>query len=474
MTYPHVIAIDQGTYSTRAIIYNQLGESVFKAQQPVNLFYSENNNVEQNGIQILDSCKAVLHEAHAYVQQHKLKNLTAALATQRSTVIAWDSTTGEALSPALSWLDTRAQNELHALKLNSKEVKARTGLPISAHYGASKLRWLLEQHQKVKHARQKNNLLFGPLAAFLIFNLLEDRPACVDNANAHRTLLWNLQTRNWDDYLLAAFSIDSSLLPKVVPNSYDYGKLSNVGYLLTLVNGDQNSAVYGYGALKPHTTIINIGTGGFVLANSNNKPLLDSKLLASITYSSDVEQEYALEGTINGAGAALTWAEEAWGICNIGEIPWHDVDDVPIFINSVGGLGSPWWKSDLSPEFVGVHKSHLDYTKQQCKAALMESIVFLIATNVEEINKHGIQSDQLIVSGGLSADSYLCQRIADLCGVPVTVSGYKEATSRGAAWLAMDRPKWEMLETTHYEPNKDAAISARYQKFKMEIQRRVQ
>ena len=473
MTYSYVIAVDQGTHSTRAIIYNQEGEPIFKAQQEVKLFYSEKFNVEQDGNQILESCRYVINEAENYIQKNHLQNIAVALVTQRSTVIAWDSETGDAISPALSWLDTRAQKYLSELKLSESELKAKTGLPISPHYGASKLRWLLEHDKKVQHARQQNKLLFGPLAAYLIFNLIDNHPAYVDFANAHRTLLWNLQTRDWDDNLLSAFYIDSSLLPFTVPNTHPYGNLNGLNYPLVLVNGDQNSAVYGYGKLKSNTAFVNIGTGGFVLAMSNNKPVLDTKLLATITYSSNTEQEYAMEGTINGAGAALTWAEDAWGIKNIGNVQWHDVRDVPIFINSVGGLGSPWWKSNLAPKFVEEQMTFQSYTKEQCKAALMESIAFLITKNIEEMREHGVQSNQFMVSGGLSMDSHLCQRLADLCSVPVMSSNYKEATSRGAAWLVMDRPNWKTLDSIDFTPIVDEALLVRYEKFKIAIKRLV-
>ncbi len=314
MTYSHIVAIDQGTHSTRAIIYNKEGEAIFKPRQAIELIYSEKSHIEQDGNSILESCKFVLREAHQFILKHQLKNVAVALATQRSTVIAWDSNNGKALSPALSWLDTRAQSELDDLSLSNQKVRSKTGLQISAHYGASKLRWLLEHNQDVQHARQQRTLLFGPLAGFIIFNLLETNPTYVDYSNAHRTLLWNLYTRNWDDSLLDAFSIDSELLPIPVPNSFDYGILDGFDYPLVLVNGDQNSAIYGYAKLPSNSTFVNIGTGGFVLAHDFQQTCSDSKLLLSIMYSSETKQELALEGTINGAGSSLTWAEDNWGI----------------------------------------------------------------------------------------------------------------------------------------------------------------
>ncbi|MBL4700980.1 MAG: hypothetical protein JKX85_06965, partial [Phycisphaeraceae bacterium] len=403
----------------------------------------------------------------------QLSNVAVALTTQRSTVIAWNSKNGEALSPALSWLDTRAQKQLGELNLSNEQIKYKTGLHITPHYGASKLQWLLQNDEKVQCAHQQNTLLLGPLAAFLIFNLLENNPALVDYSNAHRTLLWNLHTQTWDDALLKSFAIDASLLPKPVPNSYCYGRLNGFDYPLVLVNGDQNSAMYGYGKLEPNTTFVNIGTGGFVMAPCHQPQSNDSKLLNSVSYSSNTEQQYAVEGTINGAGAALTWAKEHWDMDGIVEQSWHEELDVPIFINTVGGLGSPWWKSNIAPEFLDKQKNYLNYNHKQRKAALMESIIFLITNNLEEMQKSGIHSELLIASGGLTLDKQLCQRLADLCSIPIIVSNYQETTSRGAAWLAMDKPNWNFLRAKSISANKNHAIKHRYKKFITELQRLV-
>ena len=404
-------------------------------------------------------------DAHEYINNNDLKNVAVALTTQRSTVIAWDEHSGEAITPALSWLDTRAQAQLGNFSIHEQTIKTKTGLPISPHYGASKLQWLLNNDEKVQQAQQQKCLKFGPLAAYLIFNLIENQPCYVDYSNAHRTLLWNLKTKGWDNEILKAFDIDASLLPEPVPSGHKYGKLKKFEYPLVTVNGDQNSAVYGYGKLPVHTTLINIGTGAFVLASSNQKPVLNTDLLASITFSELSEQEYALEGTVNGAGAAMTWAATEWNINDIENVAWKDEESVPVFLNSIGGLGSPYWNSEVTSRFINQDKTYKDYTKHQNMAALMESIAFLLAINVNEMHKHGVETKQLLVAGGMSKDHHLCQCIADLCRVSVEVSGFKEATSRGAAWLAMQRPNWDVLESKLFHPCKNNALVSRFEKF---------
>ena len=470
MQRSHVIVIDQGTHSTRAIIYDRFGVSMFKSQLAVDLYYRNANQVEQDGKQILHSCEAVLHEAHCYIEENQLSNVAVALTTQRSTVIAWDATSGEAITPALSWLDTRCKDGLTNISVDEDEIKHRTGLPLSAHYGASKLQWLLTHDENVQLAEQQGTLKFGPLAAYLIFNLVKDQPYYVDYSNAHRTLLWNLQSRNWDKALLNAFSINSRYLPKPMPNVFEYGKLKKYNYPLILVNGDQNSAIYGYGKLKTNTSFVNIGTGAFVLASTEQLPVLNTNLLASITFSTENEQQYALEGTVNGAGAALTWAEDEWKIKDIEKVPWKNVQNTPVFLNTIGGLGSPYWRSDINPRFLDTNKTHKDFSNEECMAALMESIAFLITINIKEMQKHKIDTTQLLVAGGMSKDKHLCQCLANLCSVPVVVSNFKEATSRGAAWLAMQCPAWEILASKQYYPNKDDLLLNRYRKFKSALE----
>ncbi len=470
MAWKYIIVIDQGTHSTRAIIYNRLGESIFKSQQKIDLFYRNSSQIEQDGNQILASCNSVLCDANEYISENELKDVAVALTTQRSTVIAWDVNTGEAITPALSWLDTRAEEELDELKFDAQVIKKKTGLPKSAHYGASKIQWLFKHDKNVQQSKSDGQLKVGPLAAYLIFNLIEKNPCYVDYSNAHRTLLWNLEDLAWDTDLLKVFGIDKKYLPAPVPNEFDYGKLKHYEYPLVMVNGDQNSAIYGYGKLSEHTTFINIGTGAFVLASSEERPVINTNLLASITYSSEHKKEYALEGTVNGAGSAMTWAESEWNIADIETVAWKGANEVPIFLNTIGGLGSPYWQADITPRFKDINKDHEDYSDEQCMAALMESVVFLLTINLEEMRKYNVKTKQILVAGGMSKDDHLCQCLANLSGAPVVVSKFNEATSRGAAWSAMRRPDWGVLDSKQFKPANDHSLQNRFDTFKASIE----
>lgn len=471
MPYSHVIVVDQGTHSTRAIIYDRNGNLVLESRQSIDLNLIDNFHVEQDGTQILRSCKNVLAKASNYLGSNEIHDFVAAIVTQRSTTIAWDLDTGRAISPALSWLDTRAEKYLSEIELSNHAIKQKTGLPLTPHYGASKLKWLIENDVNVQIAHKQERLAIGPLASYLIANLIKGSPYCIDYSNAHRTLLWNIETKEWDEEILNEFSILQSQLPTVVPNLYQFGELKGVNCQLVYVNGDQNSAVYGYGNVEDDSAFVNIGTGGFVLMKSAN-PILNTSLLASITYSSNGLHEYSIEGTVNGAGTALSWAEDVWKLSDIERIQWCDVEDIPIFINTIGGLGSPWWTNDISPMFIG-DKSYRDYSPGQCKAALMESIIFLIFKNLEIMLKQCAKVKKIIISGGMSEDKYFCQRLADLSALPVISTKIKETTSRGAAWLVFGRPNWCMPETFKYNPCKDEALNFRYTKFISEIERQL-
>ena len=192
--------------------------------------------------------------------------------------------------------------------------------------------------------------------------------------------------------------------------------------------------------------------------------------MASITYSAEKEEEFALEGTVNGAGAAMTWAEKEWAMDDIEKIAWKDVQNPPVFLNVIGGLGAPYWQSDLNPRFLDENKTYQNYTHEECMAALMESIAFLIVINLKEMQKHGINTQQLLLAGGMSQDEHLCQVLANLSSVSVVVSSFREATSRGAAWLTMQCPNWGILASKEFHPTKDDALQTRYHKFKSAIE----
>ena len=460
-----ILALDQGTHASRAALFNSRGEVLFAHQSEVKLYRRSQYAVEQDANEILRSVGEVIQTARTYADTHGLLIRYAGLATQRSTVVAWDRAMGHPLYSALSWQDTRGRAFVDRLSVSHEEVQLRTGLQLSAHYGASKLRWLLENVPDVVQAAHSQRLAIGPLSSFLLFHLLEHQPFIVDHGKAGRTLLWDITTRRWDPNLLQDFAINPDWLPQSWPIRAEFGRLLGTDILLSAVNGDQAAALYGHGPPSPETAIINIGTGAFVTINTNYRPVYHRRLLAGITDSDHHRCEYSLEGTVNGAGAALQWAQNAWSINR--SIPCRGLDEIdpPIFINTVGSLGSPWWQDGGAPRLIGLSPEDCRHQPARCIAAVIESIVFLLLVNIEQILNVKLEIKKLIVGGGLSHCDMLCQGLADLSGLSVFRSNNAEITARGIAWLAANRPEnYSPVPITNFEPRHNPKLEKRYRK----------
>jgi glycerol kinase len=432
------LAIDQGTHSTRAVAFDARGRLVAMARRPVSLNARSRALVEQAPDEILASLHAVLGEVLEHPAVAHQRITAAGLATQRSSVLAWDRRTGQALSPVLSWQDTRCAGNLKALGPHQAEIRQHTGLQLSPHYGASKLQWLLEHEAALATACDSGRLIMGPLVSYLLHHLLAGNGDLVDHANASRTLLWNLGQRDWDDWLLGLFGIDRDLLPACRPICADYGVTATGAIPVTAVNGDQTAALYARGQPDPDTIRVNIGTGAFVLMPVTDIEPLPPGLLAGLSQSSADGAEYYFEGTVNGAWAALAWAERRFKVKHTErDLPgWlATIVSPPVFLNTVGGLGAPWWRQGPEPAFLDEPESGA-----AAMVAVVESIAFLIQANVDILCRLNPRVSAIQVSGGLANLDGLCQRIADLSGLPVQRPPQVEATARGIAWQAAGGP----------------------------------
>lgn len=465
---PLTLVIDQGTHATRAFAFDETGRIRASAYAPITLDRQSADKIEQDPAQIVASMHRVLAEllADKTVRRHGVAQ--AGMATQRSSVVPWDRESGNALAPVLSWQDRRAARWLAQFEDQAATVKARNGLPLSPHYGASKLRWLLDNVVEVQAARQDGRLMLGPLASFLLFHLLRDRPTLVDHANAARTQLTNIDTGSWDPWLLNLFGVPETLLPECRAVESTYGEIEGraIGTEIpvTAVNGDQNAAVYSMGAPEQGTAIVNIGTGAFVLIPTGAQPVAHPSLLSGLASSDARTGDYTIEGTVNGGGAALAWAGEEW---KIEDIPQHldawlrrDAEP-PIFLNSIGGLGSPFWRPGPEPQIVG------DGAPWQRVVAVAESIIFLLQANLDAMRTAGLTVDRIRIGGGLARSDALCQRLADLSGAVVYRPAETEATARGLAWLARGRPShWpEVSRGESFTPRPNPGLHQRYERF---------
>ncbi len=459
----YYLAIDQGTHSSRAIVFDDYGQAIKSASLSVGIQRLDSDRVEQDAKEILDSVRHVISECLASLSIVQRKEIiSCGLCTQRSTVVQMDQA-GVALSPALSWQDTRGSEWLESLAPYGEQIQSISGLPLSPHYGASKMRWL-DRHGTSPDQQS----CLTPLAGYLLYNLVAGDQFYVDHCNAQRTQLMDLETLQWSKRLLEWFQLGHVRLPECVPVCFNYGELLDTGIPLQAVSGDQNSTVYGSGELLEDEALINFGSGAFVL-RTGSKLLQSETQLVSIGYSENSDVTWLREGTINGCGTALAWASKKWNLGDMKEkLPgWLGSDgstktsQPAVFINSVGGIGSPWWNSEVDSEFVDIG----DGSKGALAVGVLESILFLVMDNLT-IMQHQEPVNRLRVSGGLSQLDGLCQKLANISQLEVSRLHNPEATARGIAWLAAGRPdNWEQFSVDKFYPESDPGLLQRYSIF---------
>lgn len=467
------LVLDQGGHSSRALIFNAQGDQLAQAAVAVETMQPRPDWVEQDPGALVESLRQAAGAAIQQLDRAQRDCLTAAaLVTQRSSLVCWDRVSGQALYPVISWQDRRAANWIKGQGIDSDWVRKRTGLTLNPHSGASKIRWCLDNLEPVQRAYREKRLVCGPLASYLIARLTDaDRPL-VDPANASRTLLWNIDTLDWDRSLLDCFGIDRSVLPTLVATQYDYGnpEVDGLNVPLRLVNGDQSAALFVNGKMAGDTAYANIGTGAFVSVVWPNSRTCPKSLLKSLAYQGD-ETLFVVEGTVNAAASALDWAQESLGVNSIDQLDrWISLEreqqwEIPLFINGVAGLGSPYW-CEVKTGFVGAGDA------RQKIIAVLESILFLLQINLLKMSEQGFDMRQIVVTGGLSRFDALCRKLADLSGVEVLRPAQVEASARGAAyWLAGCPANWQPLTSDCFAPsvNGTDTIKSRFQLWQKEL-----
>jgi glycerol kinase len=296
----------------------------------------------------------------------------------------------------------------------------------------------------------------------------------VDHANASRTLLWNLESRDWDPWLLGLFDIPREILPECLPIVADYGLTRNGGIPLTAVNGDQTAALYALGMPARDTLVVNTGTGAFVLLPTGDSRRSHPGLLSGLSLSDGRTADHYLEGTVNGAAAALDWVASQYRIADwpAQTSGWLDeVEAPPVFLNSIGGLGAPWWQPGPEPVFLP-DRGGAQIGPAEAMTAAIESIVFLIQANVELLRDLNSGVDGIRISGGLALLDGLCRKLANLSGLTVERSRAIESTARGIAWLAAGCPDtWEPTGVERrFLPRDDPRLEERYMRFRAALE----
>jgi len=457
-----VIALDQGSHASRACLFDESGTLRASAQRAVGTSLPGADRVEQDPQELADSLRNVLRDCLAQAKAFQL--LGAGLATQRSSIVCAERGTGRPLSPVLSWQDRRNAGWLEEFRSDEPRIRRITGLPLSPHYGASKMRWCLDHLPEVRRAAEAGTLQLLPLASWLV-SQLTGRPPRVDPANASRTLLWDSATLDWSPELLSLFGIERAMLPDCGPTQGDHGRIGmplpgDGGVALLACTGDQSAVPFFAGTADENAVYVNLGTGAFLQRPLTQRPPHPEPLLGSILRAGSGEALYSLEGTVNGGGSAVS-AFIAAGALDEAAL-WRAVEtlpddqSLPLYVNGVGGLGSPWWQPTVESRFVGSGE-----TLQQF-GAVLESIAVMLAANFARMAQHGAPLRRVLVMGGMSRCDWLCRRLAAACGTPVE-RVTAEATARGAAALAAPALAggWPSIIGTRFEPAQPQGLAER-------------
>jgi glycerol kinase len=448
MVERYVMSVDQGTTSTRCILFDHGGRLVSVTQREHKQHFPKPGWVEHDAMEIWRNLERIAPEALTHAGATPDQVAALGIANQRETTVLWDRHTGRPIGRAVVWQDTRTDNLVDELaaRPNADMVRERCGLPLATYFSATRVRWLLDHTPGLRERAENGDVLFGTMESWLIWNLTggpEGGVHITDVTNASRTLLMNLTTLAWDDDLLAFFDVPRAMLPEIRPSTETYGRASRVlpGVRIAAALGDQQAALFGQTCFAPGEAKCTYGTGSFLLLNTGTEPVRSTHgLLTTVGYQIDKEPAvYALEGSIAITGALVQWFRDGLGlIASAPEIETlaRTVDDnggcyiVPAF----SGLFAPYWRSEARGIIVGL-TSYI--TKGHLARAVLEATGWQTREVVDAMNADsGLALKALKVDGGMTADNLLMQFIADVLDVPVIRPMAAETVSLGAAYAA--------------------------------------
>ncbi len=441
----YILALDQGTTSSRSIIFNQESEVVSVGQREFNQIFPNSGWVEHDPLEIWESQKETVIEA---LQKTNLtaKDIAAiGITNQRETTVIWNLETGEPIYNAIVWQDRRTANYCDEIRKEYADlIRQKTGLEIDAYFSASKINWILENVSNARNLVESGKLLFGTIDSWLIWKLTGGKTHITDVSNASRTMLFNIHTLDWDDELLEIFNVPRSILPEVCSSSEIYGEVSAIdalnGVLIAGNAGDQQAALFGQACLSQGMAKNTYGTGCFLLQNIGEKPIESyNRLLTTIAWKIGDKTEYALEGSVFVGGAVVQWLRDGLGIIekssDIEELANLVEDNGGVFfVPAFVGLGSPYWDQYARGTIVGLSRGT---GKAHIARAAIESIAFQVADLLDAMHADsGIKLTELRVDGGATTNETLLQFEADILRIPVVRSKITETTALGAAYLA--------------------------------------
>ncbi len=444
MSGKYVLALDQGTTSTRAILFDEAARELAVAQREFAQHYPQDGWVEHEPEDIWRDTMAVLQEVLAQSGKTAADIAAIGLTNQRETVVLWERATGRPVHRAIVWQDRRTTDACARLKADGHEpaVQARTGLLLDPYFSGTKLAWLLDKVPGARAAAARGELAFGPIDSVLLWRLTGGRVHATDATNASRTLLYDIHRGTWSEEMLRLLDIPASVLPEVRDNAGAFGDTDLLGapVPVTGMAGDQQAALVGQGCFAPGDAKATDGTGCFMLLNTGAEPVRShNRLLTTIGYRLDGETAYAAEGAIFVAGAAVKWLRDGLGLITHAS----DTDDMATRVPDNGGvymvpafvgLGAPHWRPNARGLITGLT---LGATAAHVARAALEAVAYQTRDLVTAMTADGAAHPAALrVDGGMAANDWLCQFLADLLEVRVERPAALETTARGAAFLA--------------------------------------
>ncbi|NCG34956.1 MAG: glycerol kinase [Dehalococcoidales bacterium] len=443
----YVLSIDQGSTSTRAVIYDENLNLISNAYIKTREIYPQYGWVEQNPNEIIDSVKKTIFRS---IKEANLKIETIqsiGITNQRESIVFWDKKTKLSLSNMISWQCLRGMDFCKSIKNTEIETKinSATGLKVDPYFSFSKIIWALNNNKKINESLENNTLAVGTIDSWIMFNILENNPHFTDITNASRTGLFNTLDEKWDLEILKILNINKEVLPKVFSSDRTFGKLnkkifgSNIP--ITSVLGDQHSSLYAHKNNKKFEIKCTYGTGGFLLIDTGNERFnYNNNFLSTVAYKKDKKTTYALEGSILSAGSALEWMKSINVIDSFEKIE-ENLSNTKfgelIFIPALNGLGAPFWNGNIRASIENITNKT---NKNDILRAALESIAFStksILKTIEITTKYKI--DVLKIDGGMSTNSFFSSFLADLLGIKVKVATNSEMTSMGVAKMSLEK-----------------------------------
>jgi len=441
-----ILAVDQGTTSSRAIIFDKKGSIKSIAQKEFTQHYPQPGWVEHDANEIWSSQASVIIEAITKAGLHADSIAAVGITNQRETTVIWDRDTGEPIHNAIVWQDRRTSEFCSDLKAKGFEgmIKEKTGLLLDAYFSGTKIKWILDNVDGAREKAEEGKLAFGTIDSWLIWKLTDGKKHVTDVTNASRTLLFNIHKREWDNEILELLDIPKSLLPEVKSSSEVYGEISpslfNVPIPIAGIAGDQQSALFGQMCTNPGMLKNTYGTGGFLVFNTGDKPIASkNNLLTTIAWEVDGKVTYALEGSIFIAGAVVQWLRDGLGIIKsseeVEELANSVEDNGGVYlVPAFAGLGAPHWDQFARGSISGLTRGS---TAGHIARAALEAIAFQTADVLKAMESDsGLKVTELRVDGGATANNLLMQFQSDLLGIPIIRPKISETTALGVAYLA--------------------------------------